>query len=423
MLDDKLKPVLTRLEKIENSMDEKLNPVVKKIENSIDEKLNPVVEKIQKSIDDKLNPVLERLGKMENSLKYALDELQDVTNLGEAVSNQNKELLHVKSEMDKLSKENQALKERIIKQENYSRRNNLRVVGIISSPGASLEQTLIENLAKAGITLTLADIERAHYTNQRTQKGVILVRFSSWSQRDMVMKSKSKLLQQGIRVQEDFPIEIVERRRLLLPIFYKAKDLYPQMNPKLQLDKIILGGKIYTQDNIHTIPHSELHPQSVFTPCQHGIQAFYTKYSPLSNHYPCKFHLDGKTFSSAEQCLMYKKAMLFDDQHTADRILQTHDPAAVKSLGKSVSGFNKDIWIKNGPDCMFHAMTAKFSQNDKLKAFLKGTGKNLLVEASPNDKFWGSGVPLRSKDTFNKPKWTGTNIAGKTLEHVRLNLC
>ena len=120
---------------------------------------------------------------------------------------------------------------------------------------------------------------------------------------------------------------------------------------------------------------------------------------------------------------MYKKAMLFQDQQMADKILKTHNPVEVKTLGRSVSGFNKDTWIKNGPDCMFEAMTAKFSQNDKLKAFLKATGKNVLVEASPSDTFWGCGVSLRSKDVFNKAKWTGLNTAGKTLEHVRLNLC
>ena len=65
---------------------------------------------------------------------------------------------------------------------------------------------------------------------------------------------------------------------------------------------------------------------------------------------------------------MFKKAMLFQDQQMAENILQSHDPAEVKILGRLVCRFNKDIWIKNKTDCMFQAMTA-FSQNDKLRLF------------------------------------------------------
>ena len=367
-----------------------------------------------KMLDEKLKPVIERLNNIEQNLGHTLDELEKIPILEEKLSDQEKELQNVKTEMKKLSQQNHDLQEKIIKQETYSRKNNLRVHGISTSHGKSLEHTLIETFAKASVSITPADIERAHPINQRAQKGVVLVRFVS---------CKPRLARIGIVVHDDLPIEVVKRRGLLLPIFLKAKDLYPQMNPKLQLDKPIVGGKIYTQDNIHSISMPELLPEAVFTPSQHGVQAFYTKHSPLSNHYPCEFQLDGKTFTSAEQCLMYKKAMLFGDQHIADKILQTQDPAEAKSLGRSVSGFNKDTWIKNGQDYMFQAMTAKFSQNDKLKAFLKATKRNALVEASPSDKFWGCGLSLKNKDVFNKDKWTGANTAGKTLEHVRLNLC
>ena len=386
-------------------------------------KQDELLATFSKMLDEKLNPVIERLEKIEHSLSYTLDELNKILNLEDIISEQDLQLQSIKNELTKVSQENCNLKDRIIKQETYSRKNNLRVIGISTSPGHSVEQMLIQNFAKVSLSLNLEDIERAHYISQRSPKGTILVRLVSWRQREKVMKSKPALAQIGITVQEDLPIEVVERRRLLLPIFFKAKEIYPQMNPRLQLDKLIFGGKIFTSDNIYTIPHKELHPESIFTPCQNGIQAFYTKYSPLSNHYPCEFQLGGKTFYSAEQCLMYKKAMLFQDQQMADKILKTHNPVEVKTLGRSVSGFNKDTWIKNGPDCMFEAMTAKFSQNDKLKAFLKATGKNVLVEASPSDTFWGCGVSLRSKDVFNKAKWTGLNTAGKTLEHVRLNLC
>ena len=80
-----------------------------------------------------------------------------------------------------------------------------------------------------------------------------------------------------------------------------------------------------------------------------------------------------------------------------------------------MSGFNKDTWIKNGPDGMFEAMTAKVSKKDKLKTFLAATRINVLIEASPSDKFGGCGVSLRSKDVFNNAKWTVLNITARLL--------
>ena len=68
---------------------------------------------------------------------------------------------------------------------------------------------------------------------------------------------------------------------------------------------------------------------------------------------------------------------------------------------------------------MFQAMMLKFTQNEILKGFLISTTGNKLIEASGADKYWGVGQSLRSSDLFNEAKWTGKNIAGKTLERVR----
>ena len=55
----------------------------------------------------------------------------------------------------------------------------------------------------------------------------------------------------------------------------------------------------------------------------------------LSNWYLSEFMVEGITFSSMEQYMMYKKAMLFQDRETAGKILQTDDVAEIKALGKA----------------------------------------------------------------------------------------
>ena len=66
----------------------------------------------------------------------------------------------------------------------------------------------------------------------------------------------------------------------------------------------------------------------------------------LSNWYLSEFTVDGVTFSSMEQYMMYKKALLFQDQEAAEKILQTDNVAEIKALGRNVQHFDDNIWIK-----------------------------------------------------------------------------
>ena len=67
------------------------------------------------------------------------------------------------------------------------------------------------------------------------------------------------------------------------------------------------------------------------------MTAFFSRYSKLSNHYPCEFTCNGLSYSSVEQCLMHNKAKLFGDHQTATAIMKSCDPADAKALGKKGS--------------------------------------------------------------------------------------
>ena len=64
----------------------------------------------------------------------------------------------------------------------------------------------------------------------------------------------------------------------------------------------------------------------------------------LSNWYPSPFTLDGGTFSSMEQYMMYRKALCFGDNTIAAQILATDDVAEIKALGRRVSGYDENLW-------------------------------------------------------------------------------
>jgi ribA/ribD-fused uncharacterized protein len=149
---------------------------------------------------------------------------------------------------------------------------------------------------------------------------------------------------------------------------------------------------------------------------------FYKIKSPFSQWYKSNFKVDEITFNCAEQYMMYKKAMLFDDVETANKILKTKNQREQKQLGRMVRNFNQAVWDKNCKDIVYKANWEKFTQNKELKKILLETKGTILVEASPNDTIWGIGLSIENPDRFDKSKWKGKNWLGEILTDVREKL-
>ena len=139
----------------------------------------------------------------------------------------------------------------------------------------------------------------------------------------------------------------------------------------------------------------------------------------LSNWYPSEFIDNEQKFYNEEQHFMYKKALLFKDFETADKILQEKSPSKCKELGRMVKNFNDKIWKNNCIILVQHGCFLKFSQNPLLKEYLLSTENRLLVEASPRDKIWGIGLDATQARKIPSNKWPGTNYLGICLMNVR----
>lgn len=132
----------------------------------------------------------------------------------------------------------------------------------------------------------------------------------------------------------------------------------------------------------------------------------------------CIFKDSLNTYTSAEQFMMYKKAMLFKDCKTAARILQKEDPEEIKALGKQVQGFDEQLWKAFRFSIVFNGNALKFCQNEDFKNKLLRTYPKMLVEASPYDKIWGIGFGIDDPKIENVNEW-GLNLLGKALMRVR----
>ena len=142
----------------------------------------------------------------------------------------------------------------------------------------------------------------------------------------------------------------------------------------------------------------------------------------LSNWYPSEFTVNDVDFSSMEQYMMYKKAVCFDDMKSAEKILKTQDVAAIKALGRQVSGYQDNIWNGLRQIIVYEGLLAKFLQNELFREQLKGTDDAILAECAVKDQIWGIGLSMKDPKRLDINQWRGQNLLGYALMMVRKKL-
>ncbi len=142
----------------------------------------------------------------------------------------------------------------------------------------------------------------------------------------------------------------------------------------------------------------------------------------LSNWFLSKFTYEGREFSSVEQYMMYQKAMCFNDEKISAEILKTDDVAAIKALGRQVSGYDDNVWNGIRQITIYEGLLAKFSQNETLKQQILAKGDATLAECAVRDRIWGTGLSMTDPDRMDRAKWRGQNLLGYALMMVREKL-
>ena len=143
------------------------------------------------------------------------------------------------------------------------------------------------------------------------------------------------------------------------------------------------------------------------------------QYGFLSNWYMSDFTVDGVSFSSMEQYMMYQKAVVFKDKDIASKILKTDDVKRVKEYGRQVSNYNDTVWNGMRQITIYKGLLEKFKQNEKLKKALLDTGADVLAECAVSDKIWGIGLSMKDSNKNDIKAWRGQNLLGFALMLVR----
>jgi len=139
----------------------------------------------------------------------------------------------------------------------------------------------------------------------------------------------------------------------------------------------------------------------------------------LSQWYPAPFELDGVNYETAEHYMMAEKARLFGDACALEAILASGHPGEAKRIGRQVTGFDEKRWCDQREAIVVRGGFAKFKSDPALRDFLIGTGRRILVEASPVDAIWGIGLAADHKHASHPELWRGPNLLGFALMKVR----
>ena len=141
--------------------------------------------------------------------------------------------------------------------------------------------------------------------------------------------------------------------------------------------------------------------------------------SCFSQWYPAAFAVAGDTYATAEHWMMAEKARLFGNDDVRQRIIAAQHPAEAKKLGREVTGFDPQVWDERKYDLVVTGNHQKFSQHAELKDYLLTTGDRVLVEASPVDAIWGTGLAADHPDAMQPAQWPGQNLLDFALMEVR----
>lgn len=139
----------------------------------------------------------------------------------------------------------------------------------------------------------------------------------------------------------------------------------------------------------------------------------------LSQWFPAPFEVAGEHYATAEHWMMAEKARLFGDPEAERAAIDAANPALAKAAGRTVRGFDDEVWVRERFEIVVRGSTHKFAANPDLREFLLGTGSRVLVEASPRDRVWGIGMGAGNENAENPAAWRGLNLLGFALMEAR----
>ncbi|OAS20460.1 NADAR family protein [Paenibacillus oryzisoli] len=128
-------------------------------------------------------------------------------------------------------------------------------------------------------------------------------------------------------------------------------------------------------------------------------------YGCFSNFSKHAIHMQGKIWPTSEHYFQAKK---FEGTEHEEQIRLAPTPMEAARMGRERSRPLRYDWEHIKLDIMYEAVMAKIQQHKAVRDILLSTDKQLLVEHTKNDAYWG-----------DNGDGTGENMLGKILMQIR----
>lgn len=203
-----------------------------------------------------------------------------------------------------------------MKDKAIANRQNLIILGLKEEYSPQADTKALVSFFKEKMNLPGIELYEAVRLGRWSDRGSarpLAVKFKNIQDRWAVWNRKGSIKNnrdQPVWIQEDLPKKLREDNRVFNRIAKTAKlrpDIYQDI--RVKDFNLILNGTIYTHEMITSLPE-DLHPKVVYTPRSTRSCVFFTRHSPLSNHHPATFQLEGQTFVCVEQFLALRRAQL-----------------------------------------------------------------------------------------------------------------
>ena len=376
-------------------------------------------------IDKKMDTMQTDIDTIKKSAEFATEQstkaLNKVNELEATVKSQNE----VIEQQKKIAVENafkyQKLNEKFLELETYSRRDNLIFHGVHQDDketcAIKIKKLLRDSLQLDPQTVDDMCFQRCHRMPGKTKPTPIICRFANFNDRELVWSTRKKLKDTNLRISENFPDEIRNRRSALFP--YMLAAIKADKKATLKYDKLLIEGQLYTVDSIKEMS-LDFDPTAINTQTKNDVTCFFGSSSPLSNFHHASFVYKERVFSCVEEVFQLEKAKFAERPDIAQQIHMASRPNEMKQLGDSIK-VKKDEWLPVAKNVAYKACLAKFSQNRHCRTHLLDTKDTILAESGP-DRTWGTGIKMTEPDAFDKQKWPGENLLGNILMRIRKEL-
>ena len=219
------------------SVNSKSNSTPKNSSNMA-ETLELILKKLQKldnldKLQSDVSSIKDELSAVVQSLEYTQKELDSVKGTVIKMEKEMDTLKKVnssqKSEISQLQEKNRVLEQRIIKQEQYSRQENIIVSGLEEKEKEDCTDVARKLLRMVDLEPDLV-IQRCHRIGKRNpgHSRKLIVRFLNYADKVRVMKNAKLLKGKDIYIADDYPPEVLQQHHILRPVLKKAKITDPK---------------------------------------------------------------------------------------------------------------------------------------------------------------------------------------------------